>query len=182
MRKFIEGVITDQNKVGMPGATVFVSDKNGKLASTQARVLTDNDGKFKLPTSFPFINPLSGYLVMMPIGTHLTTKYATYPDVLTEIDFTNENPVSIAMTPRLQDIEEVTVVADKRATECYKAGGKWDISTKTCVMPKKPTPQPKVEEKTWWEKNKKIILIGGGSLLVAGIIALIVVTSSKDKN
>jgi hypothetical protein len=182
MRRFIEGVITDENKVGMPGATIFVSDKNGKLASTQARVLTDDDGKFKLPTSFPFINPLSGYAVMMPIGTHLTTKYATYPDVLTQIDFTNENPVSIAMTPRLQDIEEVTVTDVSSATQCSRNGGKWDLSTKTCVMPQKPITPPKVEEKTWWEKNKKIILIRGGSLLLASIIAIIVVTSFKKKN
>ena len=155
---------------------MYVSDANGRLSSNQARVLTDSNGDYKLPASLPFINPLTAKWSMVPIGSHITTKYTSYPDVISKIDFTNEDSVNVSMIPKTQSVQEMLVQANSSKTQCEKLGGKWDSSTKTCVMPKKP------KEKTWWEKNKKIILIGGASLLLVSIIAIIVVTSSKKKN
>jgi hypothetical protein len=133
MRKSISGKILEANEGSIPGATVYVSNSKGAIASTKVRMKTDVEGNYSLPVSFPYINPITGKLTMMRIGTHLTVKYQGLKDLTVPIDFNSNEPYDITLFPRTQEFEDVIVTStgiSEKHQECLDKGGKYTRGTK----------------------------------------------------
>jgi len=188
MRLTVSGIVTDRAGEAIPGAKVYVTDSKGALTAANAKMVADSDGKFKLPVAIPFPNILSGLPSMMPIGSHITVRYSGYPDSITKIDFSSNDPMDIFMTPKTQTVEDVTVTATNVGkAECeakggvyvngyFKSDGKTFVGA-VCKLPTKPQPKPKpqpeIEEKTWWENNRAIVIIAGIGLILAGTVVVV---------
>lgn len=170
----IKGKIVDENNQPIPSATVYLSDAKGALINTNARVKADLDGNYTLPFAIPMPNLATGGVMNLPIAKYITAKYTGYPDktvALPEkfISDTGVGNLNIPLTLKTQQIQEVTVTANKSKYDCEKGGGTWDEATKTCKLPKQG----------WWSKYKWWVI--GGLALVATTTTVIVMVKNKNK-
>jgi hypothetical protein len=173
----LKGKITDETTLGVPSATVFVSDKNGVLKTEQARVKSNLSGEYQLPVSAPIVDPFTGKLKMIKLGTHLTVKVSGLPDKIVEIDFTGSGikNLDISILPKTQMLPEVVITADRDKFLCEKQGGTYDEKTKSCKLPEiKQKPKTMKEKWNSLSKTKKTVIIAAGSVAVLGLIVLIV--------
>ena len=103
----ITGKVLDEDKDTIPYATVFISDKNGKLINENSRVKTDLDGNFSLPISQPY-------------GDYIKVMANTYPVKVMPIpkDFYSKGQsevgsVDITLDINTQLLPEFTVYGSK---------------------------------------------------------------------
>ena len=180
----LKGKIFDETTKSIPSVLVYVSDKDGKILSDKARVVSDLDGNYQIPVSIVIPNPMSGKPTFIPIGTHLTFNAGGFPRKIVPIDFTGTGVkiMDAQIFPKEQLLEEVTVTADRNKYLCESKGGVYDVKTKTCKLPDqktKPEEKPKTMKEKWnsLSKTKKTLIIAAGSVAVLGIIVLIVKAS-----
>ena len=170
---YLTGKIKDEDGDAIPMATIFISDKDGKLVNDKARVRSDVDGNYKLPFAIAMPVGYMGANVPVPIGKFITIIAGGYPNKTVSLEESKVNPLdpstyknfNVIVPINTQEIEEFTVVASKDAFECKKKGGNWDEKTKTCKLPRSFFDKYK-----WW-------IIGGG--LLATLTTIILIRKNK---
>jgi hypothetical protein len=147
------GKVTDF-KTGEPivGATVYFSDKDGKVTSAQRGTATKSDGTYEIPA---FVSQPSGSLIpFLPEGSHLTVKMLGYETRIAPINKQGlENNFRLAESSQILNEVVVTPSSEQMARI------------------------PKSNEK---KKNKTWVYIGA-SLGLLAIIGGVVYYYSKKK-
>ena len=139
MTKTVKGKTLDQNGEIIPFANVFVSNGNGTRVTEKAHVKSDVNGNFIINVSAPIANS-SGVIKFVPIGSHLTMKAPGTPFTIEPINFGTTPTVSQNLQVKMKEVttNEVVIEENRAKYMCEKVqGGKWNVATNSCVLPKK---------------------------------------------
>lgn len=180
----LKGKIVDETGKPIPSVLVYVSDSEGKLRNEKARKIADLDGNYELPVSAPLVDPMTGKITFVKIGSHVTFNAAGFPRKIVPIDFsgTGIKKLDVQFFPMEQTLPEVTVTVNRDKYLCESKGGVYDEKTKTCKLPdskQNDDSKPKTMKEKWnsLSKTKKTLIIAAGSAAVLGLIVLIVKAS-----
>lgn len=167
-------VLNKKTKEEVPFASVVPLNKSNKVLSKYG-VYTKDDGSFTLKVP---VKMLSVPAVPVPIPIPLADKFRVSASglgtTITNINKGQSNyNVELSDIAKKQDIEEVTIVAKSRKTECEEQGGTFNSKTRECTLRK---PRVKTAKINW----KKRLLIGGAILLVLGTAGYFIVKKVKS--
>jgi hypothetical protein len=193
--------VVDGGGVSIPGAKLYLTDKEGKAVSVPPdrrkyfRGITDVNGNHTFTVAAPTLNPA---IPGVKLAEAIKVQVAGYPDKDVPIKWDTPNSmgvgsqvidVAIAGTQELDDVLVKVDGANKKKIICEQRGGKYippsrdknGVATPSrCILPPK-VKQPVVEEESWWDKNKVWVLAGSGILLTTIIIIAVVVSKKRNK-
>jgi hypothetical protein len=181
--KQIGGIIKDPaSGEGIYGATVMLTDANG--TRSKAITKTDPEGKYILPYSDSFT-----HIAASADAQGLPRKLYPLPKEMKAYDPDKADiaryDITLDYAKGVQNVEEVTVQANKNAVECARLGGFYNAEKNTCTLPpklnqpQKEVPMKALPKPSWWKKNWWWVV--GLGVVAVGTTIFIVAKNKKKK-